>query len=106
MLSSADTQEIRIPARSDASHRLISLVTRRIWLPKFIYFCIPWFYLLAGVGALLASLYISNWYWILPHYVIFSVACLHVGAVIFRRRKVSSESDSSSKDEQSADRSS
>ena len=95
MLSSADTQEIRLPARRNSSQRLIAIITRRIWLPKFIYLCIPWFYLFAGVGALLASLYINNWYWILPHYLIFSVACLHLCAVVFRRRKPPSDSEAS-----------
>lgn len=62
------------------------LMTRKIWLPKALYDLLPYFYLTAGVAALLATLYISNWLWVLPHYLLFSVACLHLGVVIYRRR--------------------
>ena len=62
------------------------LMTRRIWLPKVLYTLLPYFYLFAGVAALLATLYISNWLWVLPHYLLFSIACLHMGILIYRRR--------------------
>ena len=62
------------------------LMTRRIWLPKVLYNILPFFYLFAGVAALLATLYISDWFWVLPHYLLFSVACLHMGILIYRRR--------------------
>lgn len=60
---------------------------RKIWLPKFLYDCLPYFYLVSGVAALLTTLYISNWYWIIPHYFLFAVACLHFGILVFRRRR-------------------
>ena len=62
------------------------LMTRRIWLPKVLYNILPFFYLFAGIAALLATLYISDWFWVLPHYLLFSVACLHMGILIYRRR--------------------
>ena len=62
------------------------LMTRRIWLPKVLYNILPFFYLFAGITALLATLYISDWFWVLPHYMLFSVACLHMGILIYRRR--------------------
>jgi len=62
------------------------LINRKIWLPKALYDLLPYFYLIAGVAALLATLYISNWLWVLPHYLLFSVACLHMGVLIYRRR--------------------
>ncbi len=62
------------------------LLSRKVWLPKFVYSALPYFYLLTGAFALLATLYISNWLWILPHYLLFSAACLHMGVLIFRRR--------------------
>ncbi len=62
------------------------LMARKIWLPKVLYDLLPYFYLIAGIGALLATLYISNWLWVLPHYLLFSVACLHMGVMIYRRR--------------------
>lgn len=64
-----------------------SLVSRKVWLPKAIYVALPYFYLLAGSVAFLATLYISNWLWVLPHYLLFSAACLHLGVLILRRRR-------------------
>ena len=66
----------------DAGH----FMARRIWLPKAIYVALPYFYILAGVCALLTTIYISGWAWLLPHYLIFAIACLHLGLVVYRRR--------------------
>ncbi len=62
------------------------LMSRKIWLPKLLYNALPYFYLIAGVVALFATLYISNWYWVLPHYLLFAAACLHMGVFVYRRR--------------------
>ena len=59
---------------------------RRIWLPKGIYDALPYFYVTSGIVALFTTFYINSWFWVLPHYVLFAVGCLHLGAVIFRRR--------------------
>ena len=61
-------------------------MARKIWLPKVVYDTLPYFYLIAGIGALLTTFYISGWAWLLPHYLLFSVACLHMGALVYRRR--------------------
>lgn len=63
-----------------------TLLSRKIWLPKALYGALPSFYIIAGITALLATLYIGNWYWVLPHYLFFSAACLHMGVMIYRRR--------------------
>lgn len=63
-----------------------SLVSRRIWLPKLIYDSLPYFYLASGIVAFFATLYVSEWFWILPHYVLFSAVCLHLGVIVYRRR--------------------
>ncbi len=62
------------------------MMSRKIWLPKIIYNALPYFYILAGAGALFATIYISDWVWLLPHYLIFAVACLHMGVLVYRRR--------------------
>lgn len=59
---------------------------RRIWLPKLLYSALPFFYIAAGIAALFATIYISAWFWVLPHYLLFSIACLHLGILIFSRR--------------------
>jgi len=61
-------------------------ITRKIWIPKLLYNALPWFYVASGIAAFLATLYISEWFWILPHYVLFSVACVHLGVYVLRRR--------------------
>lgn len=63
-----------------------SLFSRKIWIPKFLYAALPYFYVLTGISALLATLYIGHWLWVLPHYLLFSAACVHMGILIYRRR--------------------
>ncbi len=63
-----------------------SMMSRKVWLPKLIYNALPFFYLFAGVAAVLATIYISGWAWVLPHYLLFAAACLHMGILVYRRR--------------------
>ena len=63
------------------------LMTRKIWLPKALYTILPYFYVVSGCAALLATLYISDWFWVLPHYLLFAGACLHMGILVYRRRQ-------------------
>lgn len=63
-----------------------SLATQKVWLPKLLYDCLPYFYLTAGFAAFFATLYISDWFWVLPHYLLFSGACLHLAFLVSRRR--------------------
>ena len=63
------------------------LISKKIWLPKFIYDALPIFYLASGFAAFLATLYISEWFWVLPHYILFSAACIHLGLLVYRRRR-------------------
>ena len=63
-----------------------NLVARKIWLPKLLYDALPYFYLTSGFAAFFATLYISDWFWVLPHYLLFSIACVHLGVMVYRRR--------------------
>ncbi len=74
----SDTQELTRDAGM--------LMSRIIWLPKVLYIALPYFYIAAGIAALLATLYISDWFWILPHYLLFAAACLHMGVLVHRKR--------------------
>jgi hypothetical protein len=74
----SDTQELT----RDAGQ----LMSRAIWLPRVLYISLPYFYIIAGIAALLATLYISDWFWILPHYLLFAAACLHMGVFVYRKR--------------------
>ena len=74
-----DTQQVTANAGKLLGHR--------IWLPKVLYAALPVFYIVSGLLALVATLYISAWFWVLPHYLIFSAACVHLGTAIYRRRR-------------------
>lgn len=91
MLSNAGTNSTDLSDTQEVTRNTGSLVSRKIWLPKAIYDSLPYFYLVAGVAAFLATLYISNWLWVLPHYLLFSAACVHLGVLVLRRRRRPSE---------------
>ena len=75
-----------LPSIKGLGHAAGNLAARKVWLPKAIYDALPFFYFFAGVAAFLATVYINAWFWVLPHYILFSVACLHLSIAIFRRR--------------------
>ncbi len=86
MVSKAPTHDVSLSITQEMTRSAGSLITRKIWLPKLLYDFLPYFYLTSGFAAFFATLYISNWYWVLPHYLLFSAGCLHVGLVVYRRR--------------------
>ena len=86
MLSSAAGKATTHTEAQRARRKKSSLVARKIWLPKLLYDSLPYFYLASGIVAFFATLYISEWFWILPHYVLFSAVCLHLGVIVYRRR--------------------
>ena len=77
-------------------HDTDGLLRKRIWLPKLIYDCLPYFYLTAGFAAFFATLYISEWFWVLPHYLLFSAACLHLAFAVSRWRRSKTDKSSQS----------
>lgn len=87
MLSPATGKRPPLSETQRATRQTGNLVARKIWLPKLLYDGLPYFYLGAGFAAFLATLYISEWFWVLPHYLLFSAACIHLGLAIYRRRR-------------------
>jgi Flp pilus assembly protein TadB len=87
MLGSAGTNSANLTDTQEVTRSAGSFVSRKIWLPKGLYDALPYFYLIAGLAAFLATLYISTWLWVLPHYLLFSAACVHLGVLILRRRR-------------------
>lgn len=87
MLSNAETHSRSLTEDREIPRSAGWFVARKVWLPKAIYISLPYFYLAAGITAFLATLYISNWLWVLPHYLLFSAACLHLGVLVLRRRR-------------------
>lgn len=87
MLSNTAHKTVYLSETQNISREAGRFVTRRIWLPKILYDAVPYFYITAGFAAFFATLYITDWFWVLPHYLLFSVACLHLGFLVYRRRK-------------------
>ena len=69
-----------------------TLLSKKIWIPKLLYAALPYFYVCSGLAAMLATLYIGHWFWVLPHYLFFAAACLHLGIMVYRRRSRSRNS--------------
>lgn len=65
-----------------------SIASRRVWLPRLIYDSLPVFYLASGLAAFFATLYVSDWFWVLPHYVLFSGLCIHFSVIVYCRRRM------------------
>jgi len=68
-----------------------NILSQKIWIPKLLYAALPYFYLVSGIGALVATLYVGSWIWLLPHYLLFSAICMHMGLLIFRQRSRSND---------------
>lgn len=86
MLDSAAGKSAPLTDTRRIERRRASFISRKIWLPNLLYNALPWFYVTSGVASFLATVYINEWFWVLPHYVLFSAACVHLGVYIFRRR--------------------
>ncbi len=98
MTSTAAGKPLALSETQQVAHKTGSFAAKKIWLPKFLYDLLPHFYLVSGVAAFFATLYISEWFWVLPHYLLFSAACLHMGFLVHRRRR-SQNLDSSTTDQ-------
>ncbi|MEX0976367.1 MAG: hypothetical protein WDZ50_04650 [Woeseia sp.] len=87
MFSDSASNSQDLSATQILARRAEKLAMRRIWLPKLIYDALPWFYLAAGCAAFMATIYISEWFWVLPHYLLFAAGCLHLSYAVYRRRR-------------------
>ena len=96
MISKAASEGMDLSATQAVSHKARKLLTRKIWLPKLAYDALPYFYMTAGFAAFFATLYISDWFWVLPHYLLFSAAICHLAFAVMGKRRKHREKDSSS----------
>ncbi len=95
MLSTAAGKPIQLSETQQATRTTGKIVSRKIWLPKMLYDALPYFYLTSGFAAFFATMYISEWFWVLPHYLLFSAACIHLGVAVYRsRRRANASSES------------
>ncbi|HLU06570.1 MAG TPA: hypothetical protein VKZ91_08440 [Woeseiaceae bacterium] len=87
MVTRAAPKQVDPGATQNLTRSLEKLATKKIWLPRLLYDSLPYFYLVAGMAAFFAALYISEWFWVVPQYILFSAACLHLAFAVFRRRR-------------------
>ncbi len=87
MISTVARKPMALSETQQVTRNAGRLATKKIWLPKFLYDVLPYFYLASGFAAFFATLYISEWFWVLPHYLLFSAACIHLGFIVYRRRR-------------------
>ena len=87
MNSTVAGKPLALSETQQVTRRTGDLATRKLWLPKLLYDLLPYFYLTSGFAALFATLYVSEWFWILPHYLLFSAACIQMGVSVFKRRR-------------------
>lgn len=86
MISTAAGKPLALSETPQLASKTTSFAARKLWLPKLLYDALPYFYLASGIAAFFATLYISEWFWVLPHYCLFSIACVHLGIMVYRRR--------------------
>ncbi len=87
MMETAAGNAVPLPDNAGERKDVRHLANRKIWLPKLLYQALPYFYIVAGILALFATFYISEWFWVVPHYLIFSIFCIHIGIYVIRMRK-------------------
>jgi hypothetical protein len=97
MISTVAGKPLALSETQQVTRKAGKLASRKLWLPKFLYDVLPYFYLTSGFAAFFATMYISEWFWVLPHYLLFSAACIHLGLTVYRRRH-SRKSDNPPKD--------
>ena len=93
MLSTPASKPMHLTETQEVTRKAGSVASKKVWLPKLVYDALPYFYVVSGIGAFLATLYISEWFWVLPHYLLFSAACLHLGIAVYRRRRNLEDTD-------------
>lgn len=86
MLSTAAGNATSLKETGHGDRKKGGIASRKIWLPKLLYDSLPYFYLGSGLAAFFATLYVADWFWVLPHYALFSGLCIHLGIIVYRRR--------------------
>ena len=93
MLSSAASKSIERTETQQFAESSGIVASKKFWLSRLLYDFLPLFYTGSGIAALVATLFISEWFWVLPHSLLFSAACAHFGIYIYRRHYRGSSAD-------------
>jgi hypothetical protein len=78
------------PRMPSPHQSVISLLTRRVWLPRWLYAAVPWLYLVLGATSLISALAAPEPAWVVPLAGLAGLVLLHLGlwiaTVRYRRR--------------------
>lgn len=66
---------------------IVNAHMNRLWLPRWLYEILPYFYMAAGALALWSCLYNRHWTWFVPLVVLGACLLLHSGWLIFLLRQ-------------------
>ena len=102
MLTNSAKDAPELTSTQMLARKVGALASRRIWLPRLVYESLPYFYLTAGFAALFATLYISEWFWVLPHYLLFCGGCVHLAFAVSRLRARRREASGTAGDQPTA----
>ena len=72
--------------KAEFAETMVLLAQRRVWLPSWLYEALPYLYMLGGGVALTTTIFVSNWTWMLPHFLLLGCFSVHIGAAILRLR--------------------
>lgn len=97
MLAKADTQQLDFSKADNTAQKSANENGPGLWLRELLVESLPYFYLTAGFAAFYATLYITDWFWILPHYLVFLAAALHIAFLLSGARSKHAAIDSDNK---------
>ena len=97
MISTAAGKPLALSETQQATRKTGNLASKKLWLPKLLYDVLPYFYITSGFAAFFATMYISDWFWVLPHYLLFSAACIHLGILVYLKRHSQETNDPTTK---------
>jgi len=97
MISSTAGKPLTLSETQQVTRKTGNLASKKLWLPKLLYDVLPYFYITSGFAAFFATMYISDWFWVLPHYLLFSAACIHLGILVYRKRHSEETNDPTTK---------
>jgi hypothetical protein len=78
MQKSSTIQSSPINGNESFRTRLRQLLLKRIWLPRRLYEALPIIYIISGLVALTAALFLPDRAWIMPWACVFGFAAIHL----------------------------
>ena len=85
MLAKIDTQRLELTPKLASSQPPQNQISNRHAIGDLLHDSLPYFYLTAGFAAFFATMYISDWFWVLPYSLLALGGILHIIYIMIRR---------------------